>query len=98
VIGPRASQGFTVDEGKKRHSLELGTSDDGGLAISLLGNNPDQDGRAQDRIDLMTRELATAHDQKGATLLGWSSRLSCGVEFSGHPKRIVDCLVEVGAP
>lgn len=93
VVGDRTSEKFTADEGKKRHTLQLGTSDDRGVALALLGD--EDDGRNKDRVDMLTRELTAAHDNKGATLLGWSEKLTCGVEFSGRPRRIVDCLVEV---
>ncbi len=110
VVGDRATKAFEVGPGKSREKLELGTADPGSLARDLLGNPDPDDGRQQDRVELMSRELmgagtgssgeALQPSSQGArvTLVGWTSDLGSGVELSGNPKKVRDCLVEVQLP
>lgn len=98
VIDDRASQAFSVPVGPSKARLQLGAFSPNDLARNLLGKPDTSQGRASDRVELLSRELTYAQGLKLPILLGWSDKLSCQLEISGHPIHKVDCLVEVEGP
>lgn len=98
VIEDRASQAFSVPVGPSKARLQLGAFSSTDLSLTLLGKPDISQGRPGDRVALLGRELTYAQGLKVPVLLGWSDKLSCGLEISGHPIHKVDCLVEVEAP
>lgn len=95
VVSDRASGRFDLDAGDQSLTVDLGASDAHTLAVDLLKDVDDADGRRQDCLDLMSRELNMAQAGKSIMLLGWTDKLSCELELSSKPRKLRTCLVEV---
>lgn len=98
VVGDKASGRFDADAGPARITVDLGASEANALASNVLKDVGDQDGRLQDRTEMMARAINLAQAQKRTVLLGWTDRLSCDFQLSGNPRKMQACLVEVELP